>query len=46
MTDSSSKTQIKTGKIHVLAGVLRKVRAMREERIWVKKPRYNEVRAL
>ena len=48
MTDSSSKTQIKTDKIHVLTGVLREVRAMKEERIWVKKPRYtyNEVRVI
>ena len=34
-------------KIHVLAGVLREFRAMREDqRIWVKKPRYNEVRVI
>ena len=46
MTDSSSKTQIKTDKIHVLAGILREFRVVGEERIWVKKPRYNEVRVI
>ena len=40
------KTQTKTDKIHVLTGVLREFRAMREERIWVKNPRYNEVRVI